>query len=160
MSRYRIVSRRAVSGAFAFVVLSSLATGCYEFQLAPGTPDLSQVVNAAESVLKERYYQVRVHRPSGHLYAYSPIEIEGAYPVMRRIDVNVMPERTGHYMPRVRVRKYIDEAEPPLESGDRLTHYDFEGSPFPDQDWTPLYYDGALEVELRRAILERLNVAA
>lgn len=152
--------RRAATALALSLSLAAFAGGCYEFQPAPGTPGLSQAVDAVESVLKERYYQTRVYRSVGHAVALSPIEVEGAYPVMWRIDVRVTPERTGHYMPRVYARKYIDLAEPPLEGPDGFTSENVEGNPFPSSRWSPLYYDRTLEAEIRNAILEKLNIPA
>lgn len=134
----RVISARQLALACAGLLALPALSGCYTFVKAPGSADLEQVVNAVESVLKERYYQTRVHRSSGHAFAFSQVELEGAYPVMYRIDVHIVPERTGHYMPRVFARKYMDIAEPPFESGDQFTHYDVEGNPFATQNWKPI----------------------
>lgn len=153
-----VVSRGAVSLVFAALVAA--VVGCRQFQQAPGTPGKAQVVRAVESVLKERYYQTRVFAGAGHAVAMTPIELEGTYPVMRLIDVHIIPERTGHYMPRVYVRKYIDIGEPPLEpgNGDGFTHFNVRGNPFAGSNWKPIIYDHALEMELREAILEALDI--
>ena len=136
-----------------------LSTSCQEFQHAPGTPDLARVVQACESILKDRYYQTKVHSNSGHVYAITPITYEGVYPTMRRIDIHVVPEVTGHYMPRVYVRKFVDLSEPPLESGDFLAFYDnTESNAFAKSDWTPIHYDRLLEQQIRNAIFERLKI--
>jgi hypothetical protein len=133
-------------------------TGCNGFQKAANTPDMPEIVTVVESVLKERFYQTRSYATSGHVFAYSTIELEGSYPVYRRVDVHVFPENTGHYMPRVSVRKFIDISEPPLETGDHSSHFNYAGNAVVKPRWMPYYFDRQMEEEIRLAILKKLNI--
>ena len=155
--RPRMALRRVVA-LIAVAAPVLLITGCYQFKKAPNSPEKEKVVRAVEEVLQERYYQTRSYRTSGHVFALTYTDNDGNYPRKRRVDVHVVPERTGHYIPRVYVRTMMDIAEPPLENGDRFIDFDVEGNPFADSNWTAVYYDRQLESELRKAIYEKLNI--
>ncbi len=155
-----IMSTAIMSVVLSGVALTSaLTSGCISYRVAKDSYDLNEVVRVAEQVLKERYYQTKafsVLEGGGHVIAYSPVKMEGVNKVRYRIDVNVRYENTGHFMPRVYVRKYTDWSSPDLERGDFSSPYEVSGHPFAKADWHPLYYDRALEDELRTAILDRL----
>lgn len=156
-SRHRMALRRGVL-LLSVAAAMLLITSCYQFKKAPNSPAKEKVVRAVEEVLHERYYQIRSYRGSGHVFAITYPDSEGNYPRKRRVDVHVVPERTGHYIPRVYVRTLMDIAEPPMENGDRLIDFAAEGSPFADSNWKAVYYDRQLESELRRAIYHKLNL--
>jgi len=148
-------------GALSLILLSS--SGCIQRQMARMTVKESKspgdVLKAAEAVVRERYYQVKVYPSSHHLVALSPIDAVGNYPVRKKIDVYVFLEN-GYYMPNVSVRQYINNQEPPHEKGGPIgPRFPIEVSdnPAPTDDWDPLYYDRNEEVEIRNAILARLK---
>jgi hypothetical protein len=130
------------------------------YDLADNARPQNDVVAAAAAVLKERFYQVRVYRKSGHVVAFSPVVQEGAYKVRNKVDVHVLYETTGHFMPKVFVRKYIDSAEPPIEhAGDFSSPWEISGHPFAHADWTVLHYQNHWALEIRNAIVARLNLS-
>jgi len=137
--------------------------GCHEVQLARRASTDSkkphEVLKAAEAVIKERYYQVKVYPSSHHIVALTPVAIEGNSPVRKKIDVQVLFEN-GFFMPKVFVRKYIDLAEPEFEDGPIAPRFPIEVGGFPaaSDDWKPLYYDRTEGEDLTRAILERLKI--
>lgn len=150
-----------VTSSLVAAVLSGLVLipGCISYRVAKDSYDLNDVVRVSEQVLKERYYQTKafgVMEGGGHVIAYSPVIMEGVSKVRYRVDVNVRYENTGHFMPRVYVRKYTDWSSPDLERGDFSSPYEVMGHPFANPDWHPLYYDRNKEDEIRKAILDRL----
>jgi hypothetical protein len=159
-----------LAGAPAAAAILALGlAGCQTYQ-APNARSFDEVVKACEEVLKERYYQYRVYShpdEGGHLVAYSQAGLDGVSKTRHRVDIYIYWENTGHIMPRVFVRKYYDEAEPPLEKGDFSLAGNgfpdsFEGAdhPFAREDWRSIHYDHHLEAEIRDAILARLKVPA
>lgn len=139
------------------------AIGCQEAQLASMASQDSrkphEVLKAAEAVIKERYYQVKVYPSSRHIVALTPVSIEGNQPVRKKIDVQVFLEN-GFFMPKVFVRKYIDLAEPALEEGPIAQRFPIEVGGFPaaTEDWRALHYDRTEGEDLTRAILEKLRI--
>ena len=141
------------------VLLTGFLGGCVSYDLADNARPHEEVVAAAVAVLKERFYQVRVYRKSGHVVAFSPVVQEGPYKVRNKVDVHVHYETTGHYMPKVFVRKYVDSTEPPLENwGDFSSPWEISGHPFPRQNWQVLHYQNHWAIEIRKAIVARLNL--
>lgn len=139
------------------------AVGCQEAQLASmasrDSKEPREVLKAAEAVIKERYYQVKVYPRSRHIVALTPVSIEGNQPVRKQIDVQVFLEN-GFFMPKVFVRKYIDLAEPALQDGPIAPRFPIEVGGFPaaSEDWRALYYDRTEGEDLTRAILEKLKI--
>ena len=156
-----VTSRAMNLGLSAAVVAlaGTFLSGCYTFQPAPDSAKFGEVVQAVESVLKERYYQSKVYKTSGNGYGFSLEQMEGTQMVKHSVEIRITPIRTGHYLPEVRVRKYVDVAEPPIETGDRFSAYDVEGPPAQTSNWQSIYRDHPLEIEIRDAILEKLNIA-
>jgi hypothetical protein len=145
--------------------------GCIERQMrkmeATETKRPQDVLQAAEDILKARYYQVRKHSPQ-HLVALTPMELNSNSYTRSRIDVYVFQEN-GFYMPNVYVRTYLDTAEPPVQTGpespsDSAYHLtprfpiEKAHATAPDDRWESLYYDRTLALEIRNAILERLKI--
>ncbi|MBI4586498.1 MAG: hypothetical protein HY717_21010 [Planctomycetes bacterium] len=141
----------------AVLAAVGLLSSCSAY-MAPNARDFNEVVKACEEAIKERYYQARVFHQGGHVVAYSQPELEGPYKIRHRIDVHIFYENTGHFMPKVFVRKYIDHAEPELEHGDFSSGYEVSGHPWGREDWKPIYYDRSQELEIRDAILAKLKI--
>jgi len=152
-----------VAFTLGMAVLALVDSGCLRRQMLrreePDTKRPGDVLAAAESVIKEHYYQVKVYPRSNHLVALTPIYLEGNQPVRKKIDVWVFQEN-GYYMPKVFVRRYVDIAEPSEEGGLIAGRFPTEvgDNPVATDDWHPLYYDRTEEQELRNAILHRLNL--
>lgn len=155
--------------ASAFVL--SLSTGCSisDRQMAKMTVAESktpeEVLQAAEAVLRERYYQVKVYRSTGHIQVLTPVRLEGNDNARKKIDVYVFLEN-GYYMPKVTVRDFVDMAEPPHQTGLIAGRFpiEFRGvpgtGPAPEENWTPLQYDHTEEMAIRKAIYDRLKIPA
>ena len=151
---------RQLSGLSATFVLVAFLCGCMSYPLSDNAEPQEEVLRAAASVLQERFYQVKVYPGSGHLVAYSPVVQEGPNKVRNKVDVHVLYENTGHYMPKVFVRKYMDTSEPPLENGgDFSSPWEITGHPFARENWTVLHYQNHWAVEIRNAIIARLSLA-
>lgn len=120
-------------------------------------PDV--VLKAAETVIRERYYQVKVYPHSNHIVALTPIVLEGNQQTRKKIDISVFYEN-GYWMPKVWVRKFIDVAEPDLQKGPISGRFPIEvvGYPAASDDWRPLYYDRTEGQEILDAILEKLKI--
>jgi len=155
-----------VGASGLLVMFSGCGTGTIrDGQMKRLTVEESQkpgdVLEAASSVLKERYYQVKVYKSSKHIVALTPIQLVGNNQVRKKIDVWVFLEN-GYYMPKVWVRQFIDSAEPPVQSGLLAGHFPPEimGSvpPAVTENWQPLIYDRHEGQQIYLAILERLKV--
>jgi hypothetical protein len=156
-----------------FVLLASLAlgllgSGCSisDRQMAkykePTSKSPKEIFDAADAVLRERYYQVKSYRSTMHDVVLTPVVFDGNQPSRKRIDVYVLMDN-GYYMPFVSVAQFVDVSEPPEHNGGPIVGHlpiGFLGTPGTTygDSWQSIGYDHTEEASIRKAILERLKI--
>ena len=152
--------------------LPLIFAGCIERQMrrmqAPDSKGPQEVLQAAKEVLQARYYQVKQASPF-HLVALTPIDLNANSYTRNRIDIYIFQEN-GFYMPDVTVRTYLETSEPPMPhtgpQGPADSVYTITPRfpretvhvTAPNERWEAIYLDRTLALDIRNAILKRLNI--
>jgi hypothetical protein len=154
-----------LASLFAAVSVLTVSQGCsmHEQQksmTAPESKTENDVFKTAEAVLRERFYQVRVHPESNHIIALSTIGFDGNQLSRDKVEIYVFLEN-GFWMPKVWVQKFYDFSEPEMGPGGPIVgRFPIEAGryPAPADDWRPIIFDRVKEQEIRNAILDRLKL--
>lgn len=137
------------------LVAVAFVSGCTTF---PDTgPGREAVLEAAQSVLKERYPNATGFAGRyGQLYAVTPIGMEGAARSRKQISVAVRQNFTGAYEPMVSVVQYFDDSSGPL-AGDPNSQSTVRNPLFRMPRWRPLSALPMEEVAVYEAIMTRVQ---
>jgi len=143
-------------------------SGCYEsptpsegyglIDLPDTPPGYDAVLDAAASVIQERYPSSSLSRRSGLVLANTPVVMDGGSKTRKMISVRVLRMFTGAYEPEVRVRKEVEVGFPETNANPETANAAL-AKPVASNMWQTLDYLPYEEQELYDAIQAKVNAA-
>jgi hypothetical protein len=145
---------------FRSILLSGLicvVLGCQLYSLPETGPKRSQVVDAARTVIEQRYPLSAASQKGDLLLALTPVEVEGLYKTRKQISVSIRRNYTGAWDLMVRVVKHVEVSEPVAFGVDPESENLSLAKPVGTQRWQPLQNLPVEEAALKDEILDKLK---
>jgi hypothetical protein len=141
--------------------LSLAFLGCQAYELPRTGPSQTAVLEAAKSVIQERYpMSAASERPENGAFvtAVTLPAMDGGLLTRKQISVIMRQNYTGAWEPVVTVRQYMNVATPSLE-GDPGNTSPALAVPLDEHRWRSMGYLEYEQDELTQAIFQKLNAA-